>query len=69
MTNREKLNRECMYDLLCRINGVIIGSGYICILEAITGQERKCPDRKTDISGYSDMCSYCIAAWLNEEVK
>ena len=78
MTNREKLLNTSEYDLLCRMNSRLLShqewifqeednSGYICILEAITGQYFPCPDAKTDITGYSDICSYCIAAWLNSE--
>ena len=80
MTNREKLNRECMYDLLCRIEGAIdraqtraieYPESFIstCIIDAITEDYAECPRATGEINmeGYVTICQACIARWLNSE--
>lgn len=64
MTNREKLNSECMYDLLCRMND----KSMVCVLKLLNKEKRircdmliKNPTKQT--------CHACIAEWLNEEAK
>lgn len=72
MTNREKLNSECMYDLLCRMNDGMIRQQNenfvsVCVLDALCkngiANNIRCED-----SG-KEKCAACIAAWMNEEVK
>jgi hypothetical protein len=62
MTNREKLNSECMYDLLCRMNDKLESEGGGCVMLAFIEYEearKRCPQHRND-------CSKCIAAFLNE---
>lgn len=56
MTNREKLTKTNIYDLLCRINSQ---TPCFCIIQAL-GDENK-----PDIC--DDKCDKCIESWLNEE--
>jgi hypothetical protein len=61
MTNREKLNSECLYDLLCRMQK----NGNDCVILQLTGeyQDKQCEDYRR---GWVVQCRECIAAFLNE---
>ena len=70
MTNREKLNRECMYDLLCRMQENTFELMYElgnnpCIIAYITGEVQggRCAEF---MEGTEEQCSECIASWMNE---
>lgn len=67
MTNREKLNRECIYDLLCRMNKRLRENEWkdettetrACIMDCFmdsSESEHRCMCN----------CEKCIAAYLNE---
>ena len=68
MTNREKLLKTNIYDLLCTIqkaytiqalledDGKISG---VCVIENIEKKPRPCSE--------DGICSMCIANWLNQE--
>lgn len=64
MTNREKLIKTNIYDLLCTIQKALIEdpcgniSG-LCVIEDIEKKPRSCPEGST--------CGMCIANWLNQE--
>ena len=62
MRNREKLLATNEYDLLLKLQNNLFDAAltkkYICVLEALDGQEREC-----DGGG----CADCIQKWLNEE--
>lgn len=67
MTNREKLIKTNIYDLLCEIqkntgNRKLSG---LCVLELILGRETVCP---TD-NNFRLNCQSCIRNWLNEEAR
>lgn len=63
MTNREKLIKTNIYDLLCTIQKALIEDGCeisgLCVIEDIERKPRTCPDGIT--------CGMCIANWLNQE--
>ena len=66
MTNREKLNSECMYDLLCRMNEKSM-PGFLCVLQMLDEKNRvrvRCDDFAK--STMKETCRSCIAAWMNE---
>jgi hypothetical protein len=66
MTNREKLNSECMYDLLCRMNKKTMP--YRCMLQVLDDKQRvrtRCDEYGGEF-GTDTACPACIAAWLNE---
>lgn len=67
MTNREKLTKTNIYDLLCRMQRVHSDSNLsgLCVIENITGCERPCPGE--DSFGWE--CPECIAQWLGEEAR
>ena len=75
MTNREKLNSECMYDLLCRMQSTLCSiydlseECSICVLDALGVQNLYVRCSKYNGIGNPERCKDCIAAWLNEEVK
>ena len=58
MTNREKLIKTNIYDLLCRIN---LEMPCFCVVQAL-GEEEK-PDT------CDNNCDRCIESWLNEEAQ
>lgn len=71
-TNLEKLNSECMYDMLCRMNtrlrenewndGVSETTTRACIMDCFmdsSESEKRCMCN----------CEKCISSFLNEEVK
>lgn len=62
MTNREKLGRMEIYDLLCMMNDKLLcESGPICVLDcAGADTEKRC---RKHVS-----CRDCVVAWLSEEV-
>lgn len=71
MTNREKLNRMAMYDLLVSINeGLdreINNAGCAtCVIELLGTKIWSSLDRRCN---HYETCKDCIASWLNEEVK
>ena len=63
MTNREKLIKTNIYDLLCNMNKAITGFHCDCVMHCLTEGEK----------GYScecgGKCGECIAKWLNEEAR
>lgn len=66
MTNREKLNRECMYDMLCRMNDKSM-PGFLCVLQMLD-EKNRVRVRCDDFGDYDkrETCHKCIASWLNE---
>lgn len=71
MTNREKLNRMALYDMLVGINEAldreINNAGCAtCVVELLGEEIRKSCDSRCS---HYVTCNNCIAAWLNEEVK
>lgn len=60
MTNREKLLKTNIYDLLCEINKNLLNVDFYgaCIMQGLD-VDYKC--------GHN--CGECIAKWLNEEAK
>ena len=63
MTNREKLNSECMYDLLCRMNNKLLLRSDSCIMSAL------CESPSSRCAEYKGYCDRCIEKWLNEEAR
>lgn len=70
MTNREKLNRECMYDMLCRMNKRLrenegkddFAETRACIMDCFmdsSESEQRCMCN----------CEKCIASFLNGVVE
>ena len=67
MTNREKLTKTALYDLLCAINKYIINKSItednccnMCVIQALQKPHRCiCSGR----------CEECIQNWLNEEAE
>lgn len=66
MTNREKLIKTNIYDLLCTINGNMLDIFAFCIMETLPGNYDECifPAYKR-----GERCNECIAKWLNEEAR
>lgn len=67
MTNREKLIKTNIYDLLCEMQkntGKRELSG-LCVLELIIGKETAC---RTD-NNFRINCRKCIQKWLAEEAQ
>lgn len=62
MTNREKLIKTNIYDLLCKINDSFLDNEGDCILTAL-GVDI-CVRCKVEAT-----CTGCIAKWLNEEAR
>lgn len=62
MTNRDKINRTCIYDLL--VNMAQWTSQCVLMLLSDMSLEHKC-ERCRSYS-YGD-CEHCIQDWLNEE--
>ena len=65
MTNREKLTKTNIYDLLCTIQKALLEddgkiSG-LCVIEDIERKPRSCPE--------GSPCGMCIANWLNTEAE
>lgn len=61
MTNREKLIKTNIYDLLCKMQDNWIGNMLCqCILESVNGGYIKCTD---------EGCDRCIEQWLDEEAQ
>ena len=61
MTNREKLTKTNIYDMLCDLNKAMAGFRCDCIMDALT-------DGKNDYSALCcGSCGECIAKWLSEE--
>lgn len=67
MTNREKLTKTDIYDLLCRMqhNLSTIDLSGLCVLEEVTGRRCACPP----IPSKPDKCNRCISLWLGEEAR
>lgn len=63
MTNREKLTKTNIYDLLYTIQEALSEDGGkisgLCVIEDIEKKPRSCPEGST--------CGMCIANWLNQE--
>ena len=63
MTNREKLTKTNIYDLLCTIQKALMEDGGkisgLCVIEDIERKPRSCPE--------GSPCGKCIQAWLNQE--
>ena len=64
MTNREKLTKTALYDLLCNMNKSLakVNPNGACIMKALNANY-KCEY----ILEYN--CGECIQDWLNEEAK
>lgn len=62
MTNREKLTKTALYDLLCAINKPITEDNCynMCVIQALQKPHR------CICSGH---CDECIQNWLNEEAE
>lgn len=67
MTNFEKYNKLCLYELLIKAQKAHTESGAeisgLCIIENLTLHARSCPDD----GSFGDGCPECIFNWLNEE--
>ena len=67
MTNRERLLKTNMYDLLMNMNKnlgpTVPGYGGRCIMDALIGDDQKVADRCLG----TNRCDECIQAYLNEE--
>jgi hypothetical protein len=61
MTNREKLLKSNIFDVLCDMNKAITGFQCDCVMCALTD------GRITYSSHCCDNCGECIARWLGEE--
>ena len=66
MTNREKLIKTNIYDLLCTIQKALMEDGGkisgLCVIEDIERKPRSCPEE-------GSMCGMCIANWLNQDAE
>lgn len=62
MTNRERLSRMCLYDLLVEMNSAIVGSHVECVLETLD------PEHERGIYCIG-VCGECIGRWLNEDAR
>lgn len=61
MTNREKLIKTNIYDLLCKMQHNNFNRlDCQCVMEFVVGKEIKCT---------GEGCDRCIEQWLNEEAK
>lgn len=75
MTNREKLNRECIYDLLCRINAEMKrkkaqtnNDFRLCIMDILeNGECGRCSLCNGSRRGDDIECGMCIGKWLNSK--
>lgn len=65
MTNRDKLIKTNIYDLLCEINDEL-AEFEICIMECLPGAFPNCPF--AECKSRSN-CWKCIQNWLDEEEK
>ena len=71
MTNREKLIKTNIYDLLCEIQDGISciresdGISGLCVIEDITKEPKACPSEDS----FGKSCGECIAKWLDEEAQ
>lgn len=63
--NRDILNEQCMYDLLCKMNMRAMPN--VCVIQMLnkTGIRDRC-ERYTDRAVTHADCEKCIADWLNE---
>lgn len=68
MTNRERLLKENMYDLLCRMNENILQCNVVnetpCIMAALGDG-----NRHTFCSMYSPDCNECIRMYLHRSTQ
>lgn len=64
MTNREKLIKTNIYDLLYTLNDNMLDMFAFCVMEVLPGKYEECPYK-----GDKHMCRECIAKWLDEEAK
>lgn len=63
MTNREKLLKSNIFDVLCDMNKAMTGFRCDCVMQALTGG-------RIDYSSHCcDNCGECIARWLGEEAR
>lgn len=64
MTNREKLTKTALYDLILQINqGLTEDECVIQVLLGVAKELRPCP------LPYDCKCEECIQNWLNKEAK
>lgn len=61
MTNREKLTKTNIYDLLNKMqHNNFYRKNCQCVIEYVVGKEIKCT---------GEGCDRCIEQWLNEEAR
>lgn len=58
------LGKQNPYDILCNIQAYMGRSG--CVLEALDGCERDCPNLKRTNRTQSASCHKCIEKWMIE---
>lgn len=58
MTNRERLTKTDIYDLLYKLNNGM--NDFACIIDALRGETCLCPAKKR--------CNQCISDWLNQDI-
>lgn len=67
MKNRDKyILQRNEHDMLVQVQATIASQPYLCVIEALTGNNYPCPDDKVCML---DTCEECIQNWLNEETK
>ena len=64
MTNREKLTKTNIYDLLYTLNDNMLDMFAFCVMEILPGKYDECP-----YQGDKHSCGECIARWLGEEAR
>ena len=65
MTNRQKLIKTYIFDLLCELNKAITCFSCDCVMEALTCG--KIHNNLLCDEFCNDACGQCISNWLDEE--
>ena len=61
------LNEQNPYDMLCRVQDAFNRQNAGCVLEALTLQPVKCPERHDMTISKDEHCHTCIMRWMTEK--
>jgi hypothetical protein len=61
------LNEQNPYDMLCRVQNAFNRQDAGCVLEALTLQPVKCPERLDRSISKDEHCHTCIMQWMTEK--
>ena len=69
MTNRQRLNKSNMYDILEKSNRQLRceACDFHCLIEFIRGERQYVDDKRCFTVTNVHDCGACISKWLNEE--